>query len=94
MSVTSHRSRVDRIFVNAIADLARGLNVAAVAEFVENLETVEILRELGVPLGQGYFFAKPNPHFQDSDRIIIPAHNDYSSDLDAAPKSVASPKQS
>ncbi|MCP5424985.1 MAG: EAL domain-containing protein [Gammaproteobacteria bacterium] len=59
-----HRSEVDRIFVNAIASLARGLNVATVAEFVENRETVDILLELGVPFGQGYFFAKPAPQFQ------------------------------
>ncbi|MEE4376690.1 MAG: EAL domain-containing protein [Candidatus Competibacteraceae bacterium] len=73
-----HRSRVDRIFVNAIADLARGLDVAAVAEFVENQETVEILRELGVPLGQGYFFAKPNPQFQNSDQLMIPTRSENS----------------
>jgi diguanylate cyclase (GGDEF)-like protein/PAS domain S-box-containing protein len=64
-----HRSQVDRIFVNAIADLARGLNVATVAEFVENRDTVDILLELGVPLGQGYFFAKPAPHFQVLDGL-------------------------
>ncbi|MEZ5584206.1 MAG: EAL domain-containing protein [Candidatus Competibacteraceae bacterium] len=88
-----HRSSVDRIFVNAIADLARGLDVAAVAEFVENQESVDILRELGVPLGQGYFFAKPTPQFQDSDRIMMSGHNDTSPSLDAVNKPAASPKK-
>jgi EAL domain-containing protein (putative c-di-GMP-specific phosphodiesterase class I) len=54
---------VDRIFVKAIADMARGVKVKTIAEFVEDMATVKILRELGVDMGQGYFFAKPAPDF-------------------------------
>jgi len=55
-----HRDNEDRIFVKAMVDLAKGLGITCIAEFVENHEIVEILRELGVNLGQGYFIARPN----------------------------------
>jgi diguanylate cyclase (GGDEF)-like protein len=63
---------VDQILVRTIADMARKLNVRAVAEFVENRETLEVLRGMGVPLGQGYFFAKPQPRFHEYERLILP----------------------
>jgi hypothetical protein len=27
---------------------------------------------MGVPLGQGYFFAKPQPRFHEYERLILP----------------------
>ncbi len=66
-----HRDRADRIFVKAIAEMAKGLNVTTIAEFVENRETVEILRKLGIALGQGYFFAKPAPEFMTEGRVEL-----------------------
>lgn len=66
-----HNNEIDRVFIKAIADMARGLGVKTIAEFVENQKTVEILRELGVPLGQGYYFARPGPQFHDSERIEL-----------------------
>jgi EAL domain-containing protein (putative c-di-GMP-specific phosphodiesterase class I) len=53
--------------------MARSLGVKAIAEFVEDQEALEMLRELGVPLGQGYFFAKPQPRFHDYDRLVFPS---------------------
>ncbi|MDQ2694509.1 MAG: EAL domain-containing protein [Pseudomonadota bacterium] len=64
-----HRDRADRIFVKAIAEMAHALEVVPIAEFVENRETVEILKDLGVPLGQGYHFARPGPEFCAGGRI-------------------------
>lgn len=55
--------RADRIFVKAIADLAIGLGIRPIAEFVENRATVEHLLELGIPLGQGMYFAPPASEF-------------------------------
>ncbi|HMW42782.1 MAG TPA: EAL domain-containing protein, partial [Plasticicumulans sp.] len=55
--------RADRIFVKAIADLAIGLGIRPIAEFVENRATVEHLLELGIPLGQGMYFAAPTSEF-------------------------------
>ena len=66
-----HNDKVDQIFVKAIADMANGLGVKTIAEFVENYPIVETLRGLGVSLGQGYYFAKPAPHVHKTDQIVF-----------------------
>jgi diguanylate cyclase (GGDEF)-like protein/PAS domain S-box-containing protein len=54
-------SEEDRHFIRAIADLATGLGIGAVAESVEDAEAVEILISLGVLNGQGFYLGKPRP---------------------------------
>jgi len=54
-----HHDEEDRIFVKAMVDLASGLGITCIAEFVENGEIVSVLKELGVTLGQGYHIARP-----------------------------------
>ncbi len=51
----------DRLFVKAIADVAKGMGIKTVAEFVENKETSEIVREYGIDYAQGYYIGKPLP---------------------------------
>lgn len=55
------RSSEDRHFVRAISDLASGLGIGAVAESVEDAEAVNILIDLGVINGQGFYLGKPRP---------------------------------
>ncbi|BAS00005.1 diguanylate cyclase/phosphodiesterase with PAS/PAC sensor [Blastochloris viridis] len=47
--------------VRAVADLARTLGMATVAEGVETLDQMHALRELGCVEGQGYLFSRPVP---------------------------------
>jgi PAS domain S-box-containing protein len=47
--------------VRAVVALARGFALQTVAEGVEDAETLELLRELGVDLAQGYHIARPGP---------------------------------
>ncbi|MCF1183009.1 EAL domain-containing protein [Marichromatium gracile] len=54
-------SREDRIFVAAITDMAHAMGKRVVAEFVEDAETLALLREIGVDRAQGYYFARPAP---------------------------------
>lgn len=54
-----HLDAEDRIFVKAMVDLASGLGITCIAEFVENSEIVTVLKDLGVALGQGYHIARP-----------------------------------
>lgn len=61
----------DRLFVKAIVDLAKGLKIACIAEFVENRHVVDVLVELGVELGQGYYIAKPSPKFIDGQIVDL-----------------------
>jgi diguanylate cyclase (GGDEF)-like protein len=47
------------IFVEMMNDIAHRLKIKSIAEFVEHESTVSALREIGVDLGQGYFFGNP-----------------------------------
>ncbi|AXV09031.1 diguanylate cyclase/phosphodiesterase (GGDEF & EAL domains) with PAS/PAC sensor(s) [Euzebya pacifica] len=51
----------DRRIVRAIVDLARGKDLVVVAEGIEDRETFDLLREMGVQYGQGFFMARPMP---------------------------------
>jgi len=66
-----HMDSDDRLFVKAIVDLAKGLQIPCVAEFVENAHIIEVLLELGVELGQGYHISKPKPEFIDGQIVDI-----------------------
>jgi PAS domain S-box-containing protein len=50
-----------RNVVQAIVSLARGFDLMTVAEGVEDGETLELLRELGVDCAQGYHLGRPAP---------------------------------
>ncbi|OYU49258.1 MAG: hypothetical protein CFE31_07795 [Rhizobiales bacterium PAR1] len=47
--------------VRSIANFAADLGISVVAEGIESFDVVEELRQLGVPYGQGYLFARPLP---------------------------------
>ena len=55
------RSDSDRNIVRATIDLAHDLGLAVVAEGVEDVETVEMLRGLGCDRLQGFYVAHPLP---------------------------------
>ena len=59
-----HENDKDQLFVKALADIARGMKIKTIAEFVENEEILEILKHLGVDYAQGFFVGKPAP-FKD-----------------------------
>ena len=64
-----HKTQSDHIFVKAMADVARGLGIKTIAEFVENGEIVKILKEYGVDYGQGYFIGKPVPCIEHKSQV-------------------------
>ena len=49
----------NQLFVKAIVDVARGLHKTTVAEFVEDQETLDMLKAFGVDKVQGYFLDTP-----------------------------------
>jgi EAL domain-containing protein (putative c-di-GMP-specific phosphodiesterase class I)/ketosteroid isomerase-like protein len=54
-------SEADQRLVRAIVDLAQGFGQTTVAEGVEDEQTLQRLRELGVDRAQGYFLGRPGP---------------------------------
>lgn len=62
------KSKKDRVFVKAIVDLAKGLGLKTVAEFVENEEILKILCELGIDMAQGYHLSKPEVNLEQLDK--------------------------
>ena len=49
------------VIVKAIADIAKGLGRKTIAEYVENKDIEEVVRELGIEYGQGHYYAKAFP---------------------------------
>ncbi|UFS62785.1 EAL domain-containing protein [Sulfurimonas sp. HSL-3221] len=58
----------DRTIVESIVSLSKAMGLKIVAEGVESIEHVRLLKKLGVDYGQGYFFSKPVP-FGQLDRM-------------------------
>jgi len=55
-------SKKDRDIVSAIVSLAKTLKIKTVAEYVEDKEILEIVKECGVDMAQGYLIGKPQPN--------------------------------
>ncbi len=53
----------DQAIVKAICDLARGMNMLTIAEFVENQKILQLLGNMGVDYAQGYHIAMPSEKF-------------------------------
>jgi EAL domain-containing protein (putative c-di-GMP-specific phosphodiesterase class I) len=54
-------SLTNQLVVKSVVDIARGLGKRTIAEFVEDEETLELLRGMGVDFAQGFHIAKPAP---------------------------------
>jgi PAS domain S-box-containing protein len=49
----------DRALIQAVTQSASALGVTTIAEFVESEAVADLLRELGVECGQGFYFGRP-----------------------------------
>src|SRR3954454_131888 len=58
-SLTS--SVTDQLVVQSMVDIARGMGMKTIAEFVEAPETAAMLRDKGVDYSQGYYHGRPRP---------------------------------
>ncbi len=41
--------------------MAKGLGIKTIAEYVEDVETIDILLDLDIDYAQGYYIGKPGP---------------------------------
>ena len=51
---TLHKDKLDRVMVRSINEVGHAMNLKTIAEFVENDDILQILRELQVDYAQGY----------------------------------------
>lgn len=56
-------SRNDQLVVRALVELARGMGVRTIAEYVTDRPTLTLLRRYGVDYAQGFELGKPHPRF-------------------------------
>jgi diguanylate cyclase (GGDEF)-like protein/PAS domain S-box-containing protein len=56
-----HKNEVDQAMVKAIVQVSNVMGIRTVAEFVENKESFDLLREIGIDYAQGYWIEKPKP---------------------------------
>ena len=52
---------MDRAMVDAIHQVGRIMGIKTIAEWVENAETADTLKKIGVDYAQGFLFGKPTP---------------------------------
>jgi EAL domain-containing protein (putative c-di-GMP-specific phosphodiesterase class I) len=50
----------DQLFIKAIVDVAKGMGIKTIAEYVEDQKTLLYLREYGVDFAQGFHIGKPD----------------------------------
>jgi diguanylate cyclase (GGDEF)-like protein/PAS domain S-box-containing protein len=60
---------IDLAMVEAITKIAHVMGIKTIAEYVENAEVVDKLKDLGVDYAQGYYFGKPEPCNLDSPNL-------------------------
>jgi diguanylate cyclase (GGDEF)-like protein/PAS domain S-box-containing protein len=64
---------IDAAMVGAINDIGHVMGIKTIAEWVEDQSTVDMLRNIGVDFGQGYYFEKPQPMQQILAALTIKA---------------------
>jgi diguanylate cyclase (GGDEF)-like protein len=60
----------NQVFVKSIVDVARGMRKITIAEFVEDAETLALLRRFGVDMVQGYHLDTPRSDHPDVDKYL------------------------
>lgn len=62
-----HKDTIDQALVKSIIQVVQALGKKAVAEYVENEEILEILKDMGIDFVQGYHIGRPLP----AEKIIV-----------------------
>lgn len=57
------KDKIDLAFVESAVNMAKSLNIQTIAEFIENEETLNLVKELGIDYAQGFLLATPQPTF-------------------------------
>lgn len=55
------RDKIDYAMAKSIQSIAESMQIKTIAEFVEDAETMELLKKMGVDFGQGFYLSQPAP---------------------------------
>ncbi len=80
-------NETDRILISAVVQIARGMGKHTIAEFVGDQDSVDVLTELGVEYGQGYFLGRPQPlaeHLAREPRVTRTTDSNHAPSADRA----------
>lgn len=72
----SHMTRdyIDRAFVQSAVTLAQAVSIETVAEFVEDAETLQTVRDIGIHYAQGWFISSAQPTFMtETPEVVLAA---------------------
>lgn len=61
-------NKIDRAMVESINNVGHVIGLHTIAEFAENDEIIQILKEIGVDYAQGYGIAKPEPFLMNLEK--------------------------
>lgn len=57
--------------LKSICDFSNGMHIDNIAEYIESREILDIVQELGIKYGQGYYFSRPILEPFENDEIIL-----------------------
>ena len=60
----------DMAFVKTLAVLAQEFGIQTIAEYIENEELLNAVRDLGINLAQGYYTGRPRPEFMLDKKVV------------------------
>ena len=66
-------AKVDQAMVQSMNQVAHALGKTTIAEFVQNQETMRLLREYGIDYAQGHFLGKPRSHLLHGVNNVVDA---------------------
>lgn len=59
--IKAEESKKSLLLIELVIEMAKRLNIKAIAEGVESASQVKLLNDLGIDLIQGYYYSKPQP---------------------------------
>ncbi len=66
----SKEAKREQIVITSVIQMAKKLDIHTVAEGVETKAHIDLLREIGCEIVQGYYFAKPMPFHEFTERFV------------------------
>ncbi|MDT8403867.1 GGDEF domain-containing protein [Sulfuriflexus sp.] len=87
-----NEDRIKQSFLRSIVDIAQGLDCRVIAEGIETQDECRTISAMGIPFGQGYYFARPAaspPYAISGDLFQCASSRDCKKQLNRTAESVA-----